>query len=50
MDVPGTDGLYAIGTVHLDHTSRPYLRTMWQEQYADGYYPLEDPAEPEKGG
>ena len=50
MDVPGTDGLYAIGTVHLDHTSRPSLQTMWQEQYADGYYPLEDPAEPEKGG
>lgn len=50
MKVPNRDGLYSIGAVHLDHIPRPYLRTMWQAQYADGYYPLEDPAAPEEGG
>lgn len=50
MEVPSKDGLYTVGTVRLDHTPRPYLQTMWQAQYADGYYPLEDPAAPEEGG
>ena len=41
----------AVAPVHEGpKPGRPYLRTMWQAQYADGYYPLEDPAAPEEGG
>lgn len=47
IDVESVGGLYRIGEVNLDDVSRPYLDTMWEEQYADGYYPLEDPAQPE---
>ncbi len=47
MDAPMKNGLYHIGEITLDDTVRPYLDTMWEEQYADGYYPLEDPAQPE---
>jgi len=47
MDAPAEDGLYHIGEITLDDAPRPYLRTMWEDQYADGYYPLEDPAQPE---
>ncbi len=39
--------MYRIGQLTLDDLPRHYLATMWQEQYADGYYPLEDPAQPE---
>ena len=46
MDAPAEDGLYHIGEITLDDVPRPYLRTMWEDQYADGYYPLEDPAQP----
>jgi two-component system KDP operon response regulator KdpE len=38
---------FHIGELALDDVLRPYLSTMWEEQYADGYYPLEDPAQPE---
>ena len=41
------NGMYYIGDIILDDIERPYLCTMWEEQYADGYYPLEDPAQPE---
>lgn len=41
------NGMYYIGDIILDDIERPYLGTMWEEQYADGYYPLEDPAQPE---
>lgn len=47
MDAPQEKGLYRIGQIRLDDVPRPHLRTMWQTQYADGYYPLEDPAQPE---
>lgn len=47
MDAPMNNGLYRIGEIALDDISRPYLDTMWEDQYADGYYPLEDPAQPE---
>jgi len=47
MDSPTEKGLYRIGEITLDDVVRPYLRTMWEDQYADGYYPLEDPAQPE---
>ncbi len=47
MEVEAQDGMYKIGTLTLDNVLRPYLKTMWEEQYADGYYPLEDPAQPE---
>lgn len=50
MDAARADGFYTVGTIHLDHTPRPYLQTMWLDQYADGYYPLEDPAAPEEQG
>lgn len=40
-------GMVCMGEVTLDDVCRPYLDTMWEEQYADGYYPLEDPAQPE---
>ena len=47
VDAPEQGGMYRLGDVTLDDVSRPYLATMWEEQYADGYYPLEDPAQPE---
>ena len=47
MEAQEDGGLYRVGDVTLDEASRPYLATMWEEQYADGYYPLEDPAQPE---
>lgn len=47
MDAPEEEGMYTVGKVTLDSTARPYLATMWEETYADGYYPLEDPAQPE---
>ena len=47
MDAPSKDGMYKVGEVTLDDIPRPYLAAMWEEQYADGYYPLEDPAQPE---
>ena len=47
IDAASENGMYKIGEVTLDNTARPYLETMWEEQYADGYYPLEDPAQPE---
>lgn len=47
VDAPEENGMYRIGEIALDDVARPYLSTMWEEQYADGYYPLEDPAQPE---
>lgn len=47
MEATEDDGMYHVGDVTLDDQSRPYLETMWEEQYADGYYPLEDPAQPD---
>lgn len=47
MDAPTENGIYHIGEITLDDVPRPYLSTMWEDQYADGYYPLEDPAQPE---
>ena len=47
MEAPEADGMYTIGAVTLDDVPRPYLAAMWEETYADGYYPLEDPAQPE---
>lgn len=47
MEAPFDGGMYTIGSVSLDGEPRPYLSTMWEETYADGYYPLEDPAQPE---
>lgn len=47
MDAPTENGLYHVGEITLDDVPRPYLDTMWVDQYADGYYPLEDPAQPE---
>ena len=47
MEAQEDKGMYHVGQVALDDVSRPYLATMWEEQYADGYYPLEDPAQPE---
>ena len=47
MDAPVENGLYHVGEITLDDVLRPYLDTMWVDQYADGYYPLEDPAQPE---
>lgn len=47
IDAPCCDGMYPIGALNLDDNPRPYLADMWLQQYADGYYPLEDPAQPE---
>jgi len=47
MEAAEDGGMYRVGDVTLDAESRPYLETMWEEQYADGYYPLEDPAQPD---
>lgn len=47
MDAAEVGGMYHVGDVTLDEEPRPYLATMWEEQYADGYYPLEDPAQPD---
>lgn len=47
MEAAENGGMYHVGEVRLDDEPRPYLATMWEEQYADGYYPLEDPAQPD---
>lgn len=47
MEGREADGMYEIGRITLDDVARPHLATMWEENYADGYYPLEDPAQPE---
>lgn len=47
MYAPTENGLHNIGEITLDDVPRPYLSDMWETQYADGYYPLEDPAQPE---
>ena len=47
INAKNENGMYYIGDIILDDIERPYLSTMWEEQYADGYYPLEDPAQPE---
>lgn len=47
MEATEENGMYYVGDVTLDDEPRPYLATMWEEQYADGYYPLEDPAQPD---
>lgn len=47
VDAAEQGGMYRLGDVTLDDVPRPYLATMWEVQYADGYYPLEDPAQPE---
>ena len=47
MDAQEDGGMYRVGDVTLDEVVRPYLAAMWEAQYADGYYPLEDPAQPE---
>lgn len=47
MEAAENAGMYHVGEVMLDDEPRPYLATMWEEQYADGYYPLEDPAQPD---
>jgi len=47
MEARENGGMYEIGAITLDDVDRPYLATMWEENYADGYYPLEDPAQPE---
>ena len=47
VDTPEQGGMYRPGNVTLDDVPRPHLATMWEEQYADGYYPLEDPVQPE---
>ncbi len=47
MEGPESTGMYHVGQLTLDDVARPHLQTMWEEQYADGYYPLEDPAQPE---
>ena len=47
MEAREEEGMYRLGEVTLDDVPRPYLATMWEAQYADGYYPLEDPAQPE---
>jgi len=47
MEAPCEAGMYRIGSITLDTLPRPYLEKLWEETYADGYYPLEDPAQPE---
>lgn len=49
-DAPARDGLYALGEIRLDSTPRPELFTLWDSWYPDGYYPLEDPAQPGEFG
>ncbi len=41
-----TDGYYAADVMHIDDTPRPEYETIWDDYFADGYYPLEDPKEP----
>jgi hypothetical protein len=40
------DGYYYAGELTLDDTPRPEYETIWDDYFADGYYPLEDPKEP----
>ena len=46
-DAKTDGGMVSVGEITLDDVCRPHLATMWETQYADGYYPLEDPAQPE---
>lgn len=40
-------GWCRVGEVWLDHRPRPELAHAWDGYYPEGYYPLEDPAQPD---
>ncbi len=40
------NGWLPVGTVRIDHVPRPQMETLWDDWYPEGYYPLEDPAQP----
>lgn len=40
------DGFYFAGTMRIDLTPRPEYEHIWDGYDMDGYYPLEDPAQP----
>lgn len=42
-----SDGYWFAGRMKIDETPRPEYEHIWDGYAADGYYPLEDPAQPE---
>lgn len=43
---PAGDGYYDGDVIRIDRIPRPELETVWDDWRPDGYYPLEDPAQP----
>lgn len=41
------DGWYDVGAMTIDGKPHPELADAWDDYYPEGYYPLEDPAQPE---
>ncbi len=50
IDQKSTDGFYKMGDIRIDHVNRDYINNIWEHYYPEGYYPLEDPGEPEGNG
>lgn len=46
IDSQYQDGFYQIGSIKVDHQEREVLANIWEDYYPEGYYPLEDPKEP----
>lgn len=45
--LPAENGWYTLGSPAADSLPRPHYKTLWDTWYPDGYYPLEDPKEPQ---
>lgn len=43
---PSGEGYYDGDVLNIDHIPRPELEHIWETYRPDGYYPLEDPAQP----
>lgn len=46
IDSGQQDGFYQIGRIKVDQHDRTMLSNIWDHYYPEGYYPLEDPKEP----
>ncbi len=46
IDADSSEGFYVLGQVDVDDRPRPEMFSIWDHYYPEGYYPLEDPAQP----
>lgn len=46
IDSSCNQGFYEIGNIKIDNQERDELADIWSNYYPEGYYPLEDPKEP----